>query len=215
MSNKREMSMKKGKEDRRVQRTRHLLRQALFTLIVERGYEGITVEEITERANVGRATFYVHYKDKQDLLVSSLEEMFHETAATLGPIAEETFQAGGKPPAQLAFEHMAQHHQLYRILFKEPGAAVISLRILELLVSISRRYTVGQLDEARSPLPLELLASHLAGSLFALLIWWLNNDMPYSPEDMAKIFQHLAVPGVAHVVGLNPILPELPRPELC
>jgi len=205
--------VKKEKEDRRIQRTRHLLRQVLFTLIVERGYETITVEEITERANVGRATFYVHYKDKEDLLLVCLEELFHEIAATLGPISEETFQAGGKPPAQLAFEHIAQHHQLYRVLFNERGAAVISLRILEFLANISRRYTVGQLDETRSPLPLELLAYHLAGSLFALLIWWLNNDMPYSPEHMATIFQHLAVPGVAHVVGLSPTLPELPRPE--
>ncbi len=205
--------MKKEKEDRRIQRTRHLLRQALFTLIVERGYETITVEEITERANVGRATFYVHYKDKEELLLVCLEELFHETAATLGPISEETFQAGGKPPAQLAFEHIAQHHQLYRVLFTERGAAVISLRILELLATISQRYTIGQLDEARSLLPLELLAYHLAGSLFALLIWWLNNDMPYSPEHMAKIFQHLAVSGIANVVGLRPTLPELSRPE--
>src|SRR5258708_482270 len=205
--------MKKEKKARRIQRTRHLLRQALFTLIVERGYETITVEEITERANVGRATFYVYYKDKEDLLLVCLEELFHETAATLGPISEETFQAGGKPPAQLAFEHIAQHHQLYRVLFTERGAAVISLRILELLATISQRYTIGQLDEARSLLPLELLAYHLAGSLFALLIWWLNNDMPYSPEHMAKIFQHLAVSGIANVVGLRPTLPELSRPE--
>jgi len=205
--------MKKEKEDRRIQRTRRLLRDALFTLIVERGYEMITVEEITERANVGRATFYAHYKDKEDLLLSSLEEIFYETAATIGPISEETFQAGEKPPAQLAFEHMAQHHQLYRVLLNERGAAVISLRILELLANISRRYTVGQLDVARSLLPLELLAYHLAGSLFALLMWWLNNDMPYSPEHMAKIFQHLAVPGLANVVGLRPRFPDLPRPE--
>ena len=207
--------MKKGKEDRRIQRTRHLLRQALFTLIVERGYETITVEEITERANIGRATFYVHYKDKEELLLVCLEEMFHEVAATLGPISEETFQAGGKPPAQLAFEHIAQHHQLYRVLFTERGAAVVSLRILALLATISRRYTVGQFDEARSPLPLDILAYHLAGSLFALLVWWLTNDMPYSPEHMANIFQHLAVPGLAHMVGLKPTFPELPRPEQC
>lgn len=205
--------MKKDKEDRRIQRTRRLLRQTLFTLIVERGYEAITVEEITERANIGRATFYVHYKDKEELLLVCLEEMFHEVAATLGPISEETFQAGGKPPAQLAFEHIAEHHHLYRVLFQERGAAVVSLRILELLATISRRYTVGQLDEARSPLPLDILAYHLAGSLFALLVWWLNHDMPYSPEHMANIFQHLAVPGLAHLVGLKPTLPEFPRPE--
>src|SRR5258708_20033897 len=116
--------MKKEKKARRIQRTRHLLRQALFTLIVERGYETITVEEITERANVGRATFYVHYKDKEELLLVCLEELFHETAATLGPISGETFQAGGKPPAPLAFELIPHHHQPFRFFFTKREAAV-------------------------------------------------------------------------------------------
>jgi AcrR family transcriptional regulator len=61
--------------DRRVQRTRKLLQEALMTLILEKGYEAMTIQDIIDRANVGRATFYNHFLDKQDLLVSGFAEL--------------------------------------------------------------------------------------------------------------------------------------------
>ena len=65
----------KNKTDRRIQRTRQSLRNALLELIKEKGFDAISTEEITERANVGRATFYLHYKDKEDLLLEEFSEM--------------------------------------------------------------------------------------------------------------------------------------------
>ena len=61
------------KVDRRIQRTRRLLQDALITLILEKGYDKITVQDIIDEANVGRSTFYAHYLDKDDLMASSLE----------------------------------------------------------------------------------------------------------------------------------------------
>jgi AcrR family transcriptional regulator len=61
--------------DRRIQRTRQLLRNALFALIIERGYESIAIQDITERANLGRATFYLHYQDKEELLKASVKAL--------------------------------------------------------------------------------------------------------------------------------------------
>ena len=63
--------------DRRIQRTRQLLREALFALIVERGYEAITVQDITERANLGRTTLYLHYRDKEELLKASIKALIY------------------------------------------------------------------------------------------------------------------------------------------
>ena len=68
----------KSKTDRRIQRTRQSLRTALLELIKEKGYDAISIEEITERANVGRATFYLHYKDREDLLLEEFSEMANE-----------------------------------------------------------------------------------------------------------------------------------------
>ncbi|MEJ2354006.1 MAG: TetR/AcrR family transcriptional regulator, partial [Anaerolineales bacterium] len=69
--------MKKERVDRRVQRTRQLLNDALMSLIVEKGYDSITVQNIIDRANLGRSTFYAHYQDKDDLLLSGIEDVVH------------------------------------------------------------------------------------------------------------------------------------------
>src|SRR5688572_15174255 len=76
----------KNKIDRRIQRTRQSLRTALLELIKKKGYDAISIEEITECANVGRATFYLHYKDKEDLLLEEFSEMANEKVQVLSEI---------------------------------------------------------------------------------------------------------------------------------
>ncbi len=74
------MNTSTPKIDRRVQRTRQLLRDALMALIVEKGYDAISVQDITDHANVARPTFYLHYKDKEELLLSSVQEIYDDLA---------------------------------------------------------------------------------------------------------------------------------------
>ena len=79
--------MKKIQMDRRIQRTRQLLHEALIELIQEKGYEAVTVQDILDRANLGRSTFYLHYRDKEELLLSGFERLrdefeAHQLAAT-------------------------------------------------------------------------------------------------------------------------------------
>src|SRR5512147_2280747 len=97
----------KNKIDRRIQRTRQSLRTALLALIKEKGYDAISIEDITERANVGRATFYLHYKDKEDLLLEEFSEMANEKVQVLSEVPfsawlqpqEETETTKDKSPA--------------------------------------------------------------------------------------------------------------------
>src|SRR6266496_5476216 len=77
----------KGAEDRRIQKTQHLLRGALVSLISEKPYDAIVVKEILDRANVGRSTFYTHFRDKDDLLVSGIHEMLRPVQSTAQPAA--------------------------------------------------------------------------------------------------------------------------------
>ncbi len=63
------------KSDRRVSRTRRSLREALMSLILEKGYDAVTIEDITTRADTGRTTFYLHYRDKEELLLESINEV--------------------------------------------------------------------------------------------------------------------------------------------
>ena len=77
---------KSNKTDRRIQRTRQALRTALLELTKEKAYDSISIEEITERADVGRATFYLHYKDKEDLLLEQFSEMANEKVQLISEI---------------------------------------------------------------------------------------------------------------------------------
>ena len=124
---------KETKIDRRVQRTRQALRNALLELIKEKGYDSISVEEITQRANLGRATFYLHYKDKEDLLVDEFNEIVNERARTISdipfsawlPALENPDHASENkpaPPLLMAFQHVTNHADLYRILLKNENS---------------------------------------------------------------------------------------------
>lgn len=203
--------------DRRVRRTRRRLREALIALILEKGYDPITIQDITDRADLSRATFYLHYRDKDELLANSLEAMFDELVASMKvPLTPNMLTADGQPPALLAFEHVQEHSALYKaLLLGERGVTYVIYREINYLARIAEQHILSALPaEALARAPVALLAQHIAGSLFALIVWWLENDMPQTPETMARRFHQLAMPGVLYVAGLDvdidPLAPDQP-----
>lgn len=181
------------KMDRRKVRTRQLLRDALIALILEQGYDATTIEQVTERANLGRATFYLHYRDKEDLLISTLENTFDELTKDLKPIPMEP-NSTADAQALIAFQHAADNRDLYRVMLSGQGSGSLIRRVREYLAALLQQrleLLLKQLPSGSVSIPVEILAQHTAGSLITLLIWWLENDSPYSPEYMAKIFQQL------------------------
>lgn len=181
------------KMDRRKVRTRQMLRDALIAWILEKGYDAITVEDITNRANLGRATFYLHYRDKEDLLLSTLESTFDELAKDLKPISPEATSAA-QAHALIAFQHAAENRDLYRVMLSGQGSGSLIRRVREYLATLLQQrmqLLLQQLPSGAMPIPVEIMAQHIAGSLLTLLIWWLENDSPYSAEYMAQTFQQL------------------------
>lgn len=201
------------KVDRRVSRTRRRLKDALFSLILEKGYDSVTIEEITERADLGRTTFYLHYKDKEDLLRESIDaitqELLEQVAIDHSPDvrAGKDGDANSTPlmPVLIVFEHSAENADLYRIVLRGEGAwqanerlrNIISIAITKLLSA----HAASEGGELRLDVPLEVFSQFFAGSLVGLLTWWLEHDMPYSPEEMTRIFQRLALRGARDVFG--------------
>lgn len=186
--------------DRRVVRTRQLLRDALMELILEKGYDEVTVQHIAERANVGRATLYLHYKGgKEELLLSNLEALYDELVERIKPVKSESSLYGNHRASRVAFEHAAEHHDLYLIILHGQGAGAIAQRIREYLAAVIQ----GDLEAMNedSPIPLEIVAHYLAGSLVTLITWWLENDMPHSAEYMAETFARLTLPGIRELMG--------------
>lgn len=180
------------KLDRRVQRTRQLLQESLITLVLERGYDNITVQDITDHANLGRATFYLHYKDKEELLVGTLEHIYEDLIKNLAPASVQSLSSDQVPsPALIAFRHADQHRDLYRIMLRGHGASAIMVEIRGYIANVIRERLVQMFRPAVPPVPFEVIAQHMTGSLLALIGWWLDAPSNYTAEDMAEMFRQL------------------------
>ncbi|MCL7454893.1 MAG: TetR/AcrR family transcriptional regulator [Anaerolineae bacterium] len=194
--------MAKGKVDRRVQRTRQLLHDALIDLILEKGYDRTTVQDIIDRANVGRSTFYAHYLDKQDLLESGLARLREELGQNL---AGDDGAEGAEwmlLPSLALFRHTGQQHHLFRAMIGGTGIDVVVKTIDEALTAHAQALLDQLIAERGQPcVPPRVMVTYLVGALMALLTWWLDNDMPYPPEQMDQTFRELTVSGVAAVFG--------------
>lgn len=181
--------------DRRSQRTEQLLRQALIALILEKGYNAITVQDIIDRANVGRTTFYAHFYDKEDLMLSGFEQLrglFETQHKKL--LAEGYAVPEGAGFALLFFQHTQGHHQLYKALVGKHGSEQVVKKIFHYFTDLLREHLETLHKEKKlGDVPLEVAVQALSGSLLHLLTWWLDNDMPYSPEQMTAWFYRLAL----------------------
>ena len=193
---------KAKKLDRRVRRTRRLLRAALFELMGEKGYDTLTIQEITDRADLNRATFYLHYGSKDELLADGLEASFDELVVQFDELSPEKPAWDDVSSILLTFRHTAEHADLYKMLLSDKGSSYIIFRILNYTAAYGRKQLQDSMPPG-TPLPVtaDLVCYHIAGSLFALLSWWLQNDMPYTPEYMAEMTRRLCAEGTVAVLG--------------
>lgn len=184
--------------DRRVARTRATLHRALFSLILEKGYEAITITDICEAANVGRTTFYAHYPSKDGLKRSGLDHLRqalverHREAAATAP-------DNGRPSLAFSltmFEHAAGHIELYRALAGGRGGALALATIREILCELVRsEYRPGTGAE-RDQAPRELIVQFIVGAYMAVLTWWLDGGAKARPERMDAMFRKLSTEGI-------------------
>jgi AcrR family transcriptional regulator len=181
------------KLDRRIARTRAMLKKALLALIVERSYDTLTIQDITDKADLRRATFYLHYRDKEELLLSALQESFDALASSAEHL-QRADMLGGKTQVEaflVTLNHVAEHHHLYRALLTSGSGALIARRIQEYLA----RLILRGLPDSGVNVPREVLANFVAGAELSLITWWLDNHMPYSTERLAAMLHQLTLNG--------------------
>ncbi|MCB0037188.1 MAG: TetR/AcrR family transcriptional regulator [Anaerolineales bacterium] len=191
----------KQKLDRRVRRTRRLLAEALVALITEKEYESISITDITERADLNRATFYLHYGSKEELLVDMLEERFDELVQRMEALNPNRPQWETCEAEVLIFEHAAEHHQMYKVLLGENGVGYVVNRVIQYTAEVVEEDIRRYITEDDINLPLTLVAQHVAGALYAQLAWWITHDMPYTPEYMGQITHGMCMRGTADLIG--------------
>lgn len=177
--------------DRRVQRTRKLLRESLMALILEEGYDAISIQDITDKANLGRATFYLHFKDKDDLLLDAIDQLMADFFSQVPELSQEQWRLEDDKAISKLFDFAADHYDLYRILIIGSGGITASRQLHKkiaenILTCIQQEIETENLKPVVDPL---FIANHFAGSLLATIYWWLDNKLPYEVEEMATMFQ--------------------------
>lgn len=191
--------------DRRVSRTRRQLREALTTLILEKGYDAITIEDISEQADLGRTTFYLHYHGKEELLLESVgttaQELFDQVNAQINAGTDRSFETALSSIHQV-FHHAAQNSHLYRIIFKGGAASKVQHFILDFISEASRPYfEQTYVVEDQSIIPIEVLTNYFSAAMLGFLTWWLEAEMPYSPEQAAGYFSAMFFSGIRNLRG--------------
>lgn len=181
------------KTDRRTQRTREKLRNALMELIAERGYDAITIQNIVDRADVGRTTFYLHYNSKDELFMSCHEAIlgrFH--IGLLHPLSREALLSSEIPVEMaLAFQHLEDGRAFLYPIFQGKDSQLILRQIRERSAQEIERNLRTTFSEAESNISFELLANYLAGAQIALMQWWLEKRRPHSPESLTRTLHSL------------------------
>jgi AcrR family transcriptional regulator len=186
--------MHRRKIDERVQRTHERLGSALVALIQEKPIDEVTVQEVLDRAAVGRSTFYLHFSDKNDLLLSQLEK-FLEIMSTSLSVRKE--QSDRVVPVAEMFEHIGSQKKMYRAL-ADSGRLN---DFFDLAQGYFARGIERRLVEAAHPLKcpepeLPARASALAGSLLSLLRWWLDRGGKESPRKLDELFHRMVWKGM-------------------
>jgi AcrR family transcriptional regulator len=185
--------------DRRVQRTRQLLQQALLSLIRERGFEALSVQDIIDRANVGRATFYAHFDNKEDLLVSGIEglrstlkECQRRAWGQATPSEERMFAF-----SRQLFEHVDSHRDVFQAMVGKRSGTVIRQMFHKMLLDLVREdvKTMVPGGAGRSTTA-EARAQFIAGGLFGLVIWWVDAVKRPSVDEIDRAFRRLARPAL-------------------
>lgn len=183
-------------KDRRVERTRGLLRGALASLIHEKPYDRIVVKEILARANVGRSTFYAHFRDKDELLHSGIAEIVRASAPA-------TAAARSNPHdrilwfSQPIFEHIERHLNAPASRVKPKTQEIVHEHLERVLVEliatrltqVDRRHFMKERD-----VPLDLLAEHVASTFVLVLNWWVESEDRLPASGVNDLFRRLVLP---------------------
>lgn len=189
--------------DRRVQRTIQLLHDSLLSLIQEKGFEALTVQDILDRANLGRATFYAHFDNKEDLLLSGFEHL----RATLREQQRLALASRTSSDQRLfafsreIFEHVAAYRSVFRPMMRKPSGARVEQLLHKMMIDLVRNEVRAVLPASASPQNsiVEPVVQFIAGGLFGLLRPWAEGKLRLSVDEVNTLFRKLALPGLKSV----------------
>ena len=189
------MMLKKNNTDRRKQKTQRALREALHALMFEKRYDDILVQDILDRADIGRSTFYTYFPDKNALLLDSLQGLhtFLRDVQLATPVVSEKAYEKVIGFSLAMFEHVHAHQQLHQSL-KGGGWILVSQRIEDILVQLMKQEARPLFKQPASNMPFDLLMHVLGATYMSVLTWWQQSNWVLSPQEINALFRALVIP---------------------
>ena len=194
-----------AKTDRRTGRTRELLQKALIELISERGYDTVTIQDIVDRANIGRTTFYLHYSSKDELFMSCHEAIVSEFhIGPLHPLSREELLSSEIPSEMTsAYRHFEERRALLYFIFQGKDSQLILRQIRDRSAREIEANLRSTFAESESAIPLDMLANYLAAAQITLVQWWLEKRRPHTLESLAQTLHRLQRAAIRDAFGLR------------
>ncbi len=182
------------KTDRRVRRTRDALGDALVELMQEKPFDSIKVQDVLDRAGVGRSTFYAHYRDKEDLFISDAEEFFESVAMALAVSNDPSERVA---PVRELFAHLIDARKFFEALVAS-GKLHDNMELAQghFAKGIERRLAQVPRGRAIPDAQRAAIANAHAGALISLLQWWIRRGMSTPPAEMDELFHRMVWSGV-------------------
>jgi AcrR family transcriptional regulator len=186
--------MSHNSNDLRVIKNRKAIQDALLTSLESKLFDDITVQDIATQALISRATFYRHFEDKYLLIEAMLKER-------IAPLAARFRQSSGKATNLsagwlLLFEHIADSKSFYKAVLGKHGSLFIRSYVQDLIGDLLlEQFRVTGLDPQRGEIPFDVNAQFISNAFLGVVVWWLENELPYPPEQMAKWTMQLMAKG--------------------
>ena len=177
--------------DRRAARSRDLLLDALRSLMAERGFERLTTQNLIDRAGVGRATFYAHFQNKDELLVASVGRL-RAWLEAMGQ-RDRDVHFGFMLPF---FDHLASHRAIYRTTFERESEVSVERHIRAMMLELVRAELVANRSAGQDDAAIELATQFVVSTFWSVVVWWMGGGGMQSPAEVNAIFLRLARPGL-------------------
>ncbi len=176
-----------NRHERRKLRTQGKLKDATLSLVLNKGFDEVTIQDIVDLADLGRGTFYVHYHDLQDILWDIIQDGLQESM-----LAGHTRSAEGAYPAGylgylITFETASKNRDLYRVMLGGKGSALITQRVADYLAGAIQESIESHQFMQDSDYPPDIIAQYVVGALMRMVLWWLETPNTYTPKQMADM----------------------------
>ena len=200
-----------SKTDRRIIRTKNEIKQAFFSLLSEKNFEAITVRDITERANINRGTFYLHYVDKYNLLEQYENEIFEKFNAILDETTILVIDIN-----QFKQERLPVMTQILHVFYEEANSLKLILgpngdpffyeKMRQFFVRYFNAYLGNRTDKSKWKFPIELTLAYNSNAILGVITYWLQHDTQQSPEEVATMLIETILKGTLEASGMRSII---------